>query len=79
MDLKSSFFTAVGCGDLEYLKIIIKNEGLDLSFLLSLQSDGRGNCFVYYSRWMSGPRLAGVLGVPHVHLGIVRSWAIFPA
>ncbi|KAK4380595.1 hypothetical protein RND71_002457 [Anisodus tanguticus] len=34
-----SFFTAVGSGDLECLKIIIKNEGLDLSYLLSLQND----------------------------------------
>ncbi|PHT60453.1 Ankyrin repeat-containing protein [Capsicum baccatum] len=72
-----SFFKAVGCGDLESLKTIIKNEEFDLSSLLSLQNDG-GETALYVAAANNYEEIVSyLLGFCDLEVALIRSKADF--
>ncbi|KAM3327765.1 hypothetical protein P3S68_033814 [Capsicum galapagoense] len=73
-----SFFKAVGCGDLESLKIIIKNEELDLSSLLSLQN-GRETALYVAAANNYEEIVSYLLGFCDLEVALIRSKADFDA
>lgn len=74
-----SFFSAVGSGDLESLKIIIKNDGLDLFSLLALQNDA-GETALYIAVANNFEEIVSyLLGFCNLETAMIRSKADFDA